>query len=910
MSIAKRLISGICSVSCILSLTYTHVSASTTEITPIDGCGVTVEVTESGTYVYGIPPRLMPSLAETLFDLDVEITSPSGVTSTGDTLTLYNGAEAVETATVIIRGDVNCDGMINGKDIVRLSRYLSDPTTQLDLLAADVNSDGVVNADDTYCISEKTLSEISSATLVRLPFKTSYYSGEKFSTDGMILLGTYSNGDTYAICTGFDITYQNGDSISDSDTYVSVSYGGVFSENIDITVAKSNIYELSEYVDQVITISTEGIHTFVGTSENTQIVVDAEGLDVTLIFSDADMTYTGDDAPVSITSANSVTLISSQENRIADTEANLTESVIYSKAPLTLEGDGTLNIDANIAEGITVSKTAFVINSGNYVINSVGNGIQTKGSGVSFTVNGGVFDISAGGNGIKNSKTAITINDGDFTITAGGDGIQAETSLDIFGGTFDITTSGGYASDSGNSTSSAWVYELVAQADMPTTEEEYYGLYILSGTTYIEIDDSNYSTYSSYTTLYDRNSSKGIKANTDITVQNAKITLNCLDDGIKADGAFTLNSGNVTIKSACDGIQSDTILTVNSGIIDIECTGAFYQDNTNGKFKYENGEYVRTSSDNGGRPGGMGGSSSSTLYALFNSGKGLKAESELYINGGDITISGIDDTVHCDGSVYVTNGNITVTTEDDGIHAELSVIIGSLTDNESDPYINITNSYEGVEGIYIDIYSGTTVLTASDDGINAAGDLEASSSYYLNFDNTCKVYVTASGDGLDANGYMYVNGGNVYVFGPTGGGNGIIDYDSNFEIRGGTFLAIGSSDMAQTATTASQYVLGFKVSQGSFSSGTYVNVTGADITVKLPVSYGSSILALVSSPEFSNGNTYSLSYGGTYSGGNIVNNVCEGGTYSGGTSAASITTTSTLIASNSNFNSGGSNRPF
>lgn len=539
-------------------------------------------------------------------------------------------------------------------------------------------------------------------------------------------------------------------------------------------------------------------------------------------------------------------------------------------------------------------------------------GIQPKGKGVSFTANGGTFNITAGGDGIKNSKTDIILNGGDYTISAGGDGIQAEASLVISAGTYNITTSGGYQSDSGNSTSSAWVYELLEEADMPTTEEEYYGLYVLSGTTYIEIDDTNYSTYSSYTSLYDRNSTKGIKAGTDMTISNADITLNCLDDGIKADGAFTLNSGSLNIKTACDGIQSDTVLTVNNGTIDITGVGAFYQNNTSGKFKYTNGEYVRTSSDSGGmgnmRPGSS--SSSSTLYALFNSGKGLKAETELHVNGGDITVNGIDDNVHCDGSVYITNGSLDLTTSDDGIHAELSVSIGSLADSYSAPNITVNDSYEGIEGIYIDINRGACVVHSSDDGINAAGDLEASSAYYLKFNGTAKTYVYAEGDGLDANGYLYVYGGNVYVFGPTSGGNGIIDYDSNFEIQGGTFLAIGNKDMAQTATKASQYVIGYTISSGSFGSGTYVNVSGADITVKLPKSYSSSLLVLVSSPEFSSGNTYKVSYGGSYTGGIVTNNVCEGGTYSGGTTGASITTGSTLITSNGNMSSGGHNRPF
>ena len=212
--------------------------------------------------------------------------------------------------------------------------------------------------------------------------------------------------------------------------------------------------------------------------------------------------------------------------------------------------------------------------------------------------------------------------------------------------------------------------------------------------------------------------------------------------------------------------------------------------------------------------------------------------------------------------------------------------------------------------LFRSFYSGTTVITSSDDGVNAAGDLEASSQYYLSVDGEARVIVNAEGDGLDANGYMYIYGGETYVFGPVSGGNGIIDYDSKFEIYGGKFIALGNKDMAQTATKATQYVLGFTMSSGSFSTGKYLNVTGTDITVMLPKSYSSSMLVLVSSPDFTSGKTYSVSCGGTYTGGTVEYNVCEGGTYSGGSTGASITTSSTYITSNGSISSGGSNRPF
>ena len=51
--------------------------------------------------------------------------------------------------------------------------------------------------------------------------------------------------------------------------------------------------------------------------------------------------------------------------------------------------------------------------------------------------------------------------------------------------------------------------------------------------------------------------------------------------------------------------------------------------------------------------------------------------------------------------------------------------------------------------------------------------------------------------GIDSNSVLTVNGGEVYVSGPTNNGNGAIDYENSGTITGGTVIAAGSSGMAQ-----------------------------------------------------------------------------------------------------------------
>ena len=118
----------------------------------------------------------------------------------------------------------------------------------------------------------------------------------------------------------------------------------------------------------------------------------------------------------------------------------------------------------------------------------------------------------------------------------------------------------------------------------------------------------------------------------------------------------------------------------------------------------------------------------------------------------------------------------------------------------------ILESYEGIEGLTIDIAGGDIELTASDDGLNAAGgndesgfegfgggfrgadSFAADSGAYVCISGG-KLYIDASGDGIDSNGSLTVTGGETYVSGPDTGGNGALDYASEASITGGTFVA-------------------------------------------------------------------------------------------------------------------------
>lgn len=103
------------------------------------------------------------------------------------------------------------------------------------------------------------------------------------------------------------------------------------------------------------------------------------------------------------------------------------------------------------------------------------------------------------------------------------------------------------------------------------------------------------------------------------------------------------------------------------------------------------------------------------------------------------------------------------------------------------------------------------------------------------------LWVDAQGDGLDSNGGLYLDGGTVLISGPTGNGNGALDYDGECLVTGGVLLAAGSSGMAQGPSASSN--------QNSLMI-TFLESQAAGTLVNLSDSQGRSILTFAPSKAF------------------------------------------------------------
>ncbi|MHC1721006.1 MAG: carbohydrate-binding domain-containing protein [Clostridiaceae bacterium] len=378
---------------------------------------------------------------------------------------------------------------------------------------------------------------------------------------------------------------------------------------------------------------------------------------------------------------------------------------------------------------------------------------------------------------------------------------------------------------------------------------------------------------------------KGIVGKDDLKIENGKITITSAGDGIRGRDSVVITSGNIVIDSGADGIQANNDEDVEKGYVLIEggkINITSIEDGIQGEvstlirngditIKTGGGSANSSKQDSWGQWGQDGnarpGDKSQTTTAAEGdtaSAKALKAGVNIVIEGGNISIDSSDDALHSGNNLVISGGSFNISSGDDGIHADSTLTLNNGT-------VNITKSYEGIESQGITVKDGTINLVASDDGFNAAGgndssstsgrqgqnNLDSSSDAVLNI-NGGSITVNAGGDGLDSNGTISMTAGTVYVSGPTNDGNGAIDYGSGFNITGGTLIAAGSSGMAVAPSTSSTQnsVKINLVSQSANSTVKVVASDGTEVLTYTPSKQYASVV--VSSPKLKTGSTYKV----------------------------------------------------
>lgn len=453
--------------------------------------------------------------------------------------------------------------------------------------------------------------------------------------------------------------------------------------------------------------------------------------------------------------------------------------------------------------------------------------------------------INLSGSGATVSGSGVTVENGNITITSAGSYIISGTLTDgsikvncSEKGTVRLILNG--ASISSSSTAPVVVEEakkvLVTLANGTTNT--------ITDKTRQSVDDEDFSSavYSKADLVFNGSGTlnvnagyrNGIKSTDDLKVVSGTFNITSNEDGIIGKDFLGIKDGKFTIKSGSDGMKSTDTDTSKGNIV---------------------------------------------------------------ITGGEFDITASNDGVHGNGDILISGGNLTISSGDDGVHADDNLQVDSGT-------IDIKKCCEGLEGVQIILNDGDISIVASDDGINAAdgssssgmgmgdfgggqnggfggGQASSSDSSVLLTINGGNIFVNASGDGLDSNGNIVMNGGNVTVLGPTSDGDTALDFDGAFTINGGVLMAFGSSGMLETPTSAQNgccivTTLGTVSANSAFS---LMDSSGNVIMSYTPTKNYAS--AIVYSSDIKNGSTYTVAAGSTTQSITVNSNVTTNGVSGG-----------------------------
>ena len=561
----------------------------------------------------------------------------------------------------------------------------------------------------------------------------------------------------------------------------------------------------------VVTISQAGTYVVSGTLTNGQIVVDATKDDrVHLVLNGVEITNrTGAAIYAPVCDKLILTLADGTNNTVTDGGSNFSytlvddeepNAAIFSKNDLTINGTGTLTVNAGFNNGIG-TKDDLLIVSGNFIINAANHGLRGNDS---VGIVSGMFDITAGSDGIRTNNDSnesrgwIHIEDGTFDIKAQKDGIQAENNLSITGGVFIITTGDGSANapvrmggfGDGRQGGMGGMPPMGGQPPMNGRQPQ-------PQATVTETDDES-------------TSMKALKARTQINITGGAFTIDAEDDGVHSDGDVFISGGNLSIKTGDDGIHADNAVVITGGVIDIPVC-------------YEGIEGLSVTISNG-------------TISIIASDDGINAAS-----AGDSDIFG--------------GGRTQGDFPQDWLQREMPEFPqGEWPDQWPNqwpdrqpgrqpgfPQDSQQGRPQGGQGPQGGGMSEPRFSITDDAFIRISGG---------------EIDIVASGDGIDSNGHVYIEGGLIKINGPSMGAEGAIEMDGDFIVTGGEIITAGS---VYSLTEGSAQPL-IRVSYTrQHDSGSLISVKDSDGVTLLEYTSKMAFTASgFTSPSFRTGQTYSV----------------------------------------------------
>ena len=256
--------------------------------------------------------------------------------------------------------------------------------------------------------------------------------------------------DTAASSSSFSTNVKSGEKL-DVDTHYS-------EQDLSWDTSSETVIDLSNPTatdgvtveDGTLTITKAGTYKLSGEYQG-QIKVEAADSDaVRLVLDNANITNSSG-AALNVVNADEVILYSASgtTNTISDgadytaTGEDDPDAVVYSKADLTIAGEGTLKVNGNHEDGIHTSD-GLVIASGTLEVNAANTGIKGKDY---VDILGGTINVTAQQDGIKSTNDSdegqgwTRLSNGTVTVNAGDDGFKASRVVEISGGSLTVEQS-------------------------------------------------------------------------------------------------------------------------------------------------------------------------------------------------------------------------------------------------------------------------------------------------------------------------------------------------------------------------------------------------------------------------------------------------------------------------------------
>ena len=482
---------------------------------------------------------------------------------------------------------------------------------------------GIESSSGILDIDVEIWSSSSGALPGNVVSSSSVTSGNVFSSSSVVLnIGASSSSNVIPVVSSSSNnavpgSSESGDNENDNEDARTLDGTQILLKLAGTSATVENNNGCVEIADKSATITCPGAYYVTGESSDFQVVVNTPGAEnegnTGIYLHNA--TIKSSNAPILVKNADKTVLhlVKGTTNVVEDGNGNhlfvkvngsqdTAKAAIYARDDLNIKGAGTLTVKGKFKNGIQCSND-LKIKNGNITVEAEENAIKGKGS---LQISGGTLNLTAKKGDALESDECEEGNDGKCKSFIDGKGI-----VDIRGGNITIK-----AGDDGIQ---AAHYVMVSDSTEPST---------------VKVTSTG----------------KGLMAEKFIYVNGGNINVTADDDALHTKYKVFMNAGDVTISTKDDGIHADSALHLSGSTINVVTA----YEGLEAYRIYAEGGVTATFATNDGWNAAGGAKENSGGYSMFSESSG-----HAVISGGHHYIASkgnMIDVLDANGSAKMTGG--------------------------------------------------------------------------------------------------------------------------------------------------------------------------------------------------------------------------------------------------------------